>query len=87
MRTLYQSNPSNFPDFSPRGQCDLSGMTFPMRDLVPQYEYNGVELYDTGFLVYKGFVDEPNPSILTPPVLGDPRPVIPSRPSPFLKGR
>ena len=43
-------------------------------------EFGGNELYDTGLLVYKDFVDEPQPANLAPMVVLDPEPVDNPRP-------
>lgn len=71
----------------PTGQCDYSGFLCMHHDLVPQYEYSGSGLYNTGFLVYKKFADKPNPALQTPTnVGGDPKPVINARPYKYKFG-
>lgn len=67
-------------DFAPLAQCDITHLPVLQTDLVPYMEWAGDSLYDTGLLVHKDFVDEPNPFGKTPPIYDDPTPVIPARP-------
>lgn len=67
-------------NFSPLAQCDVTGLPVLYTDLVPQMEWAGDKLYNTGLLAYKDFVDEPNPALQTPPIFGDPTPVLNARP-------
>lgn len=67
---------------SPRGiaRCDYSGLMVKNADLQRQYQYRGRGLVDTGFLVYKKFIDRPNSQDLTPLIYIDPQPLLPARP-------
>lgn len=59
----------------PVGRCDYSGFTFLKEDLIPQMQYNGANLYDTGFLVYRGYADKPQAQYLAPTPKQDPVPI------------
>jgi hypothetical protein len=69
-------------NFAPLAQCDLTRLPVLATDLVPVMEWAGDRLYNTGLLAHKDFVDEPNPALQTPPVFGDPSPVLNARPIP-----
>lgn len=69
-------------NFAPLARCDVTGLPVLYTDLVPQMEWAGNHLYNTGLLAHKDFVDEPNPALRTPPVFDDPTPVINARPLP-----
>lgn len=75
---------SSINSFSPIGMCDQSNFIVPHKDLVWQMEYNGAGLFNTGLLVYKKFVDKPNPTNLAPKFYGDPKPVMNARPSYYI---
>lgn len=62
------------------GRCDYTGFIVKYTDLVKQYEYAGDGIYDTGYLVHKDFVDQPNPQNLVPILKLDPVPVLNARP-------
>lgn len=69
-------------DFSPSGKCDLTGLIFLHKDLVPVMEWAGDTLYDTGLLAEKSLCDEPQPYFKTPRIFMDPEPVLNARPFP-----
>ncbi len=56
--------------------CDYSGFMCDQADTVHQMQYNGMGLYDTGFIVHSKFADVPNPQSLTPPIYLDPMPIL-----------
>jgi hypothetical protein len=62
------------------GQCDVSGFLGRRIDLVPDMQYIGDNLEDTGYLVIPRFLDTPNPQMLPPLVTLDPIPVYKPRP-------
>ena len=67
-------------NFSYIGQCDVSKFVVYGKDLVLYLEYAGDNLYDTGILAHKMFVDKPQPANLAPRVILDPEPVLNPRP-------
>jgi len=73
-------NIHNLNNFSPLGQCDLSRFPVQYKNLVPQMEWGGNKLYNTGFMVDKRMVPIPNPGMKTPPIFMDPEPVMNPRP-------
>jgi hypothetical protein len=60
--------------------CDVSGFRVMHHNLVPEMEYNGAGLYNTGMLVEKRFVTRPNPQNMTPYIGPDMKPVPNPRP-------
>lgn len=72
--------------FSAAAQCDQTGFQVLHKDLVPQMEYGGQGLYNTGYLVHKDFVDKPNPQNMAPRVSDDPKPVKNPRPCKNMTG-
>jgi hypothetical protein len=56
------------------GICDKTGFVFRRRDLVKQKEWRGTALVDTGFLVGRPYLDEPNEQLRTPILPPDPVP-------------
>lgn len=68
----------------PVGACDYTGFLVDHKDLVPQMDYNGKGLYDTGLLVYKKFVSDPQPQHLAPKIYKDPKPVPTPRGAPWI---
>jgi hypothetical protein len=76
--------PSNFQS---RSMCDRSQMVFPMSEMRWQYEYNATGLYNTGLLVHKSFLFEPQKNNLLAPFYGDPKPVPNARPAWYLPGQ
>lgn len=80
--TFYSTafNVRNLRNFSPLGQCDITGAIVPYKDLRPYMEWAGYGLYNTGILAYKRFVDKPDGALRTPNVYLDPEPVLNPRP-------
>lgn len=60
--------------------CDRCGGLTNHRDLLPQYDYNAVGLYNTQLLVCERCLDVPQPQNLQPPLSADPLPVSDPRP-------
>jgi len=71
-------NPSN-PEAA--GICDRCGMMFSMRDLVPQYQWQGMQLQNIGILVCTATcLDTPQIQLKTIILPPDPMPLQVTRP-------
>jgi hypothetical protein len=65
------------------GECDRCGFWKSLDDLRPQYQWGGNQLIDTGLLVCSDTcLDIPQQQFRSPILPPDPRPRVPSRPSP-----
>src|SRR5579859_5220661 len=64
------------------GECDRCGLWVTLDDLRPQYQWGGNQLIDTGVLVCGPCLDIPQQQFRSPILPPDPRPRVPSRPSP-----
>jgi hypothetical protein len=72
------SSPSAF------GVCDRCGFLYNLATLQWQFQFNGVGLYNTRFLVCPTCLDVPQPQLLNPLLPPDPMPVMNARPEPYF---
>jgi len=65
--------------------CDRCGCWYNLADLVPELQYNGTGIYNTGFLVCtRTCQDITNPQQLSPIIPPDPMPVLNPRVEPYF---
>ena len=62
------------------GICDRDGFRYNLRDLIWQYEWSGIKLQNTRFLVCRRCLDKPNEQLRAYAVPPDPIPVRNPRP-------
>lgn len=69
-----------------KGECDRCRFWWPLDSLRRQYQWRGTALADTGFLVCRRCLDEPQEQYRTIILPGDPIPRVNPRPSPDVTG-
>lgn len=74
-------DPSNPQAFA---VCDRCGGWRNLVNLIPEVQYNGTGLYNTGFLVCQRCLDIPQPQLLSPIIPPDPMPVLNPRVEPYF---